>query len=464
MNSRVFGRSVFSRRGVWGIPAFVVIASVWSACSRDVQPGRPTPGPIRTLNVLTPHSEDIRSAFAAGFATWYFAGHGEQVHVNYIYRGTPQCVEYARAAPSLRTSGTPGVIPDILFGGGINDHVALVREKLSRPVELRDERTGPAPTIQGMPTRDPDFHWFATGLSTFGIVYNAAACAARGIEPPRTWADLADPRFFGWIAVAHPAASGSHRECMVLIVKHMGWDAGWGTLVRILASARALETRSGDALRQVRSGAALATFAVNFDGQALAADSGGDIVYLDPPGATAATPDVISVLRTAGDVRLAEAFVQYVLSEEGQALWGVKPEARTMPGRTLYHYPISADIYERYAEHLAVDRNPLKDEFGIRLDPDEAARLSNVLTPLIEALCGDGRHIQLQLLWRDVLARGADPALVSALTKPPIALDAAGARVDRCAGDDAAERAALVDEWRAEFDKAFATVRGALGG
>lgn len=176
--------------GIAAVLALLCAAVTPVGCGRGASTTNAPSLRIRTLNVLTPHSEDIRNAFAAGFATWFFASQGEQVHVNYIYRGTPQCVEYAREAQGQSSSGAPGAIPDVLFGGGINDHMGLARDRISRPIEMRDERRGPAPTIQGLPVQDADNYWFATGLSTFGIVYNAAACKARGIEPPTTWETL----------------------------------------------------------------------------------------------------------------------------------------------------------------------------------------------------------------------------------------------------------------------------------
>jgi spermidine/putrescine-binding protein len=222
----------------------------------------------------------------------------------------------------------------------------------------------------------------------------------------------------------------------------------------MLANARALEARSGDALRQIRTGAALAGFAVNTDGLALAAASGGAIRYFDPPGATAATPDVISVLANGENGDLADAFVAYVLSEEGQTLWGVRGDARQPAGRSLYHYPIAEIVYEQYADHLCVERNPLKEDFGLRYDPAAAERLGRLVQHLVAAACGQN-HIPLQLTWRRVIDAGLPPAALAELTAPLFDEATAMSISDQLNSPENGDVSALVAEWSGQFAEKY---------
>lgn len=430
-----------ARRGLLAVAATALAGAL--GCER---PGAASPPPpIITLNVLTPHSADIQSTFAAAFSASYFKAFKRPVHVHYIYMGTPQCVEYADNSAAMRASGAPGSIPDVFFGGGIADHAYLAARGKTRELRFRDDRPNDIATVQGFPLRDVEGRWYATGLSTFGILVNEQAAKLRDIAPPRTWADLADVRFHGWIAIADPAASGSHRESLVIAMTHLGWEPGWATFIRILANARALEARSGDALRLVQSGSALATVAVNFDGQSAAERSGGALRYFDPPGATAATPDVISVLHTARDPALAEAFLSFALSDEGQKLWGLQRDARSGGlGETLHHYPVREEIYAEYAQSLAVDQNPFTHDFGVRLDAESSGRLGRIITAAAEALCDGDRHIRLQLAWRDLVERGLPAAEVAAFTAPLVA-ESDAAALDAALGNrEAAARAAAI--------------------
>ncbi|MCK4340757.1 MAG: extracellular solute-binding protein [Phycisphaerae bacterium] len=416
------------------------------------------PKPPRKLTILTPHGGAIRETFETGFWNWHLEQRKTPVNITWIYRGTPQCVEYMRAAGGGVSEGERYTRADLMFGGGLSDHGKLAAEGFARAVDLGGALAEIPGDVHGTPTRDAQGRWFVTGLSSFGIVYNERACAQRGITPPTTWDDLADPRFYGWVAVADPLASGSHLECLILVVQHKGWADGWGTIIRILANARALNARSGDALRQVRAGTALATFAVNFDGMALAAESAGALKYIDPPGATAASLDIISVLSTASDIELAKDFVRYVLSEEGQALWGVIREHRAPYGETLYHYPIAPSVYEKYADHLAVAQNPLQVEFGLQVDPDQTTRWGSLLKPLVRAVCDEGNHVRLQQAWRAVIDAHLPPEALAELTAPPFDEQATPELSARFQAADTPELRQQVDEWTALFSRKYAQI------
>lgn len=434
-------------------------------CEAKSQPqaaASPTMEPAKTLVVLTPHSEAIRQTFAEGFWDWYLEQQGVRVRVEWIYRGTPQCVEYVQQLPAMRAQGAPVGIPDLMFGGGAADHAALAAAGLSRPLSLGDALANVPEEVHGLPTRDPDGHWVATGLSSFGILYNEEACRLREIPPPQTWIDLADKRFFGWVAIADPRASGSHRESLAMILQSQSWDRGWGPLMRILGNARALSARSGDALRQVACGSALATFAVNFDGMMMAAESDGTLKYIDPPGATAATPDIISVLACAREPELAEQFVRYVLSEEGQTLWGVKREDRKPVGETLYHYPIDPNIYTKYAGKLAVEQNPLDPKFGIVLDPGVASWLGELVTLLVAAACDDGGHIELQRLREKIISRGEPNFPNFVLGAPLFPVSEVESVIKQYQQATPEEQAAKRAEWARLYREKYAEARGKM--
>lgn len=418
------------------------------------------PKPIRRLVVLTPHNPDIQYAFTAGFARWAIENLDERVHIEWIYRGTPQCVDYVRNVVQSERRNVRE-FPDIMFGGGLADHGTLRDEKLSRKVDVGDAMADVPETVNGYPTRDAEGYWFATGLSSFGIFYHKAACEARGIAPPKTWADLAHPRFFEWLAVADPRASGSHRECLTFILQHEGWEKGWSTIHKILGNVRALSARSGDALQLVESGFALATFAVNFDALPRVNRSGGKLAYIDPAGATTATPDIISALSTGEEQELANAFIKYVLSEEGQLLWSLRSEERTTPGATLYHYPLIPSIYETHADKLSISLNPFKAAFSLEVDVEQARQQSLALKPLVTAACGD-QHIPLQQIWEQLLAMDLPAEAVTSLTKAPLDEETALAALPAFSDPESIEYEETLAQWTQLFAEQYEAVRSGL--
>ena len=435
--------------------------AVWLGCGGCAK--EPSPPVVRRaraperLTIITPHNAKIREAFEIGFSDWYLANRGVYAQIDWIVRGTPQCVDYIQQTFSGDSGRRLHKTPDLMFGGGIADHRLLAKRGHSQTLNLDDALADIPAEVNGLPTRDVEGCWFATGLSSFGIVYNARDCRQRGIAAPTTWADLADPRFRGWVGVADPAASGSHRQSMMLILQNQGWEQGWATLVRILGNARALVDSSTDVLNQVGSGVFLAGFAVNFDGLARVDESNGVLGYVNPPGATAVTPDVTTVLKTAGNVRLAEDFVRYCLSEAGQVAWGVKTEHRNTDGATLYHYPIDPQVYEAHAGQLAVTENPFKTDFGLRLDLEKANRQAAALIPLVRSAGGEN-HILLQQAWEAVVDSGMKPQALAELCKPPVDEETAYQTAQEHRGAGPTEARRLEQEWSNLFREKFARV------
>lgn len=418
MNPRTATGSWLTRLGLATMTAWVGLSSL--GCEQGPSTGTGTrPSEVKTLRVLTPHNERIRDTFGAGFSSWYYENYDSgRVRIEWIYRGTPECVAYVLdGGDEVRAAGEKHA--DVLFGGGGADHQLISEAGWTEPILLGDLFDRIPEKVGSVPTRDPNARWIATGLSTFGILYHAQACERRGIEPPTTWSDLADPRFYGWLAVADPRRSGSHRESLGLVVESSGMEAGWGLVMRILGNSRSLSPRSSTALSDVEDGVMLATFAVNFDGAARIEGSDDTLAYVDPPGATLATPSAMSVLSLATEPDLAQAFARFVMSR-GQALWAVNAEELSTAGQTLYHYPIDAGIYEDYTpEQRSVKRNPIAEPFGADLDPQALADRGPLLRILIVAACHDGNHIKLQRLWKRIIDAGMPEAAVREFGRLP---------------------------------------------
>ncbi|MGB0716208.1 MAG: ABC transporter substrate-binding protein [Phycisphaerae bacterium] len=377
--------------------------------------------PVQELVVLTPHHEGIRLAFELGFRDWHMRTHNKEVSIRWLVYGTPQCMKYVEDCYTSSGELAPSFMPDVVFGGSMRDHLSLQSRGWTLPMELPARDDVPE-TIADVPTACPDGSCVATGLSTFGMLVNTQACSERGIAPPTSWEDLADSRFFGWLAVADPGKSGTSRECLMLILQKHGWKKGWSIIMRILGNARTLVGRSGVALNQVESGESLATFAINFDAMARADGSSYQLSYVEPAGATEISPDGASALSASRNPKVAQAFVNFLVSERGQQILGLRSDYLSLNSPTLYHYPISQSIYEEDRERLAVPGNPLLA--SAMLDTDEVTSVAQhrVMPMLIRAACG-GQHIQLQRIWEAMLAKGAPGTMTAVLFQPPATED-----------------------------------------
>ena len=243
----------------------------------------------------------------------------------------------------------------------------------------------PLPDLAGIKLYDQDddgMHWVGVCLSSFGIVYSPFVydqiekASGESMPPPKTWIDLTDPRLAGKIALADPGSSGSAAVAYMMVLQRAmadretpflavaghtktsdgydaavaaGWEKGMGELVNIAAGARYFADSAQAVPPDVSSANCAAGMAIDFYGRVESELAGADrIQYVNPPAATAITPDPIAILYGTTGERLETAthFVEFLLSPEGQLLWIKKAGA---PGGPSYHAlrrpPIRRDLY-----------------------------------------------------------------------------------------------------------------------
>lgn len=344
----------------------------------------------RRLVIVTPHVQQIRLEFARAFAAWHAAKYPSDPPVAVDFRspgGTTEIVrllqaQYNAAIADGRIapdgSCEPGTIGyDLMFGGGTFDHGRLAAGEGVRITPPTPEGTSEAPApvalpmsvpagfspeqiaawfpiakVGTVPLYDPEQRWIGTALSSFGIVYNRPLIQRLLGKPQiESFDDLADPRLFGWVAMADPRQSGSISTTLDAILSKYGWDAGWRLLRRISANSRSFVASSARPPLDVSQGEAAAALAIDFYGRAQGqsillpgqSPDAGRVGYVDPPGAVSIDPDPISMLRGGPSPDLARRFIEFTMSPEGQSLWNFRSQRTLASDPTLPTSPSTPD-------------------------------------------------------------------------------------------------------------------------
>ena len=351
-------------------------------------------GDADQLIIITPHNEQIRFEMAAGFNRWRATQNLPPVSFDWRASGGTTdlrngiLAQFEAKARQDRVD--EGIGADLFFGGGDYDH-----GKVASGLQLGDaddpqkvmitdvprlpdglfDAAFPQPRIGGEPLYHPDRRWIGTALSSFGIVYNRdLLLMLGGLDRPRTWRDLTDPRYANWLAMSDPGHSGSITTALNTVLARTGWTEGWADLRRIYANARYFASSSTKVPLDVASGDAAAGMAIDFYGRyqagAVAAagwsgDTGDQVTsrvgYIDPlrdgVSMTATSSDPVTLLRGAPHRELAEQFIAWLLSKEAQHLW--QAEAGSPGGTVRYELrrmPIRPDIYTaEYRQHWVDD-------------------------------------------------------------------------------------------------------------
>ncbi len=175
----------------------------------------------------------------------------------------------------------------------------------------------------------PDFlkhpFYVAQGISALAMVWNTNS----GTPRPAEWADLAGPAFRDLVTMPDPAQSGAAFDLVAGLEAAMG-EGAWALLADLAANGMIVPGPNAAALNPVLQGAKAAVFgAVDYISYGQAA-KGETIEVIVPASGTVIAPRPMMILASTANPDAAKAFVDYVLSDEGQRLVA---ETWMMPAR-----------------------------------------------------------------------------------------------------------------------------------
>ena len=336
----------------------------------------------------------------------------------------------------------------------------------------------PKPDLNGvfLYDRSKSPAWFGTALSSFGIVYNKDVLKFLGLPEPKTWRDLADPKYRNWIVLADPTRSASAKVIFMIICERAmadaaaagrsedeGWVAGMGLVRQIAANARLFTGGSEAVAGFVANGDAAAAMCVDFYGRATV-DAVGDnrLGYVEPLGETAINPDPIAPIKGAAHRELAIHFIEFVLSEEGQLLWNTRPGLPDGPKETvLRRLPIMPTAYT-HADNFVDKVDPYRQSGGFNKS-DARERTFGILGELIEFSCIDVLD-ELRATRAAILASPRAAELDAKLGRFPFDQKEAIRRASEWQSASAAGRLELQRRWTREFREEYQTLREEAGG
>ncbi|MDA0348549.1 MAG: ABC transporter substrate-binding protein [Verrucomicrobia bacterium] len=333
---------------------------------------------------------------------------------------------------------------DVFFGGGNYDHnrqAQIGNTVASKLFETHPDWFGEGgipELLSGERYWDPEGRWMGSVLSSYGMIYNLDSLNRLGIdEPPQHWWDLEDPRLFGEVAVCDPTKSGSITQAFEMIIQQqiqirlaefksaghspeeaealavrVGWESGLRLIRRISGNAQYFTDSSMKPSIDVSLGQAAVGMTIDFYGkfQVESVDSRAALHrlgFVTPKGGSTISADPISLLRGAPNKELGEAFLEFVMSLEGQKLWSFKanPQQEGAPHRfSLRRTAIRPDIYSPANMPLMSDPDyqPFERASEFSYHAEWTNPLFSEIRFLIRVMCLD-LHPELKEAWAALL-------------------------------------------------------------
>ncbi len=220
-----------------------------------------------------------------------------------VYRdGTEKVLAKLRAEADAKS-----VQADVLF---ISDAPTMENLKADKLIQgYKSVNTGPIPRE----FVEPEGYYTGTKIINTAIAVNTTA----KLPPPAAWKDLIKPDYKGKIVTPSPAYSGAAALNYTVFLNTMGYGADF--LKGLKANNLAVVMANGDALNKVISGEL--PVGIVTDNQVRVAKAKGspiDLIY--PTDGAIPLTEPIAVVAGTKNPDTAKAFVDYVLSPDGQTL------------------------------------------------------------------------------------------------------------------------------------------------
>lgn len=303
---------------------------------------------------------------------------------------TNQAVTYLR-----ETRARPEV--DIFWVSAVDAFQTLKADGLLEKVALPKEALARIPARVGsFPLHDADGAYWGFAVSGYGLMWNTRYLALHKLSAPREWTDLADPRYFGHLVISAPSRSGTTHLTIEVILQAYGWEKGWALLLQTGGNMGSITERSFGVPEAVVSGQYGIGVVIDFFG--LSAIASGQPVDFAYPSLTSVVPASVGVVRNAPNPANARAFVEYLLSDEGQ-LRLFSPE--------IGRLPVVPALYAKAPKGYP---NPFAMKLGgVDFDDKLSSGRRNIVNSLFDHVI-TFRHAELKAAWGAIYAADAQVA------------------------------------------------------
>lgn len=354
------------------------------------------PEPGVTLKIITRHDTAIWNVFTDAFLASDLAADANVTAIDWVSPLAPQWIDVIV---------NPVGMPDVAWGGGPN----LFDELIDAGLLSKMNGTYMEDVIDRVPDEiasadmkrndtDGDTLWVAAAISSFGFTVNNETWAAKSLPWPSTWENLTSPEYYhptATVAMGNAPGTTSNTRIYEIIVQKFGWDLGWDTLTWMAGNAR-IYGGSVQTQTAVETGDVAVGMTIDFYGYT-SMYKYSYCQYVVPQNGSIVNGDPIAIPTTCQHRAAAEAFIDFVLSPEGQSQW-LRTTINRMPVlEEAFQTSIGEtrdDLYGFYNATIANIGIPFDDELVLSYQWAFVHYFESVLT---------SAHTELRTVWGNLV-------------------------------------------------------------
>lgn len=327
--------------------------------------------------VVTSYPEELTTRFEAAFEKV-----APGVHVQIVWK------QGRDAFAELSRPDHGGA--DVYWAPSLDNFRSLADRGLFAPLTV--DRTALPGKVGAQMLSDPQNRYEATEIAGYGVAVNPEALRARNLAPPSTWRDLAAPGFADLVSMPIASRVGFSPVLYDMILQSEGWSPGWALIGEIAANA-GFASSSGGPVASVGEGSVAAALTIDF--LAISAAANGRPVRMVYPSRTAFGPAHVAVLADAPHPQAARAFVDFLLSRDGQKL---------AMHRDIGRHAVRPDAYADMPDYMV---NPFDNPAAYYAFDSDLARLRRRLVAALFDIAVVERNDEDRKLWRALQAAEA---------------------------------------------------------
>jgi ABC-type Fe3+ transport system substrate-binding protein len=266
------------------------------------------------LVIVTSYPKDLTGLFKKAFEARY-----PDTMVEVLQKKTSAGVKYIQETAQGNTS-------DLIWASAPYAFEVLKGDGLL--TNYKPKAKGIPKKIGSYPINDPGGYYIGFAGSGYGIMWNTRYLKAKKIPVPGEWADLKQAVYHNHVGMSAPSRSGTTHLTVETVLQGEGWDKGWATWKEIAGNFKMVTERSFGVPEGVNSGDFGVGIVIDFFGfSSKAIGYSVDFVY---PTMTTLLPASIAIVKDPPHPQAAAAFIEFLLSVEGQELL-LDPAIRRLP-------------------------------------------------------------------------------------------------------------------------------------
>lgn len=202
---------------------------------------------------------------------------------------------------------------DVWFGGGLDSFISAKNKGLLEKYISPEMKEVP------LKYRDKDGYWSGVSLVLVGFMVNNEILEDKGLEAPKTWADLAKPEYRDEVIMANPAISGTNYALVDNLIQELGEEKAWNYFEELSENIPFLAKRGGEPPLKVTSGE-FGVAVIPMSGEFILMEKKYPVTTIYPEDMIPWVPAGMAIFKNAENLKEAQKFVDWALSQRGQEI------------------------------------------------------------------------------------------------------------------------------------------------